>query len=254
MKIELYKVTWYSKLFAVVLFVGVFYLGFYLGAQNQAAVDTYQSINKELSKATEYVPFSVETKQEKNENYTAEYPVFKGSDAVVRFGNNWVKNVLKDFAEEANTDVPKLRADFGADSPVANYNITIKGTKESSKKTDTVVLSMYTYTGGANGTELYYTITADKSGKLLMIDDVVKPEKQADFVKLVKNEVLKYGQGELGMIFPEAVAGISMETLNKWAFTEDGMKIYFDKYEVAPGAAGALSILLPKDQIADYIR
>ena len=254
MKIELYKVTWYSKLFAVVLFVGTFYLGFYLGMEKQSAMDTYQSINKELSKASEYVPFSIETKQEKNENYTAEYPVFKGSDAIVSLGNNWIKSVLKDFADEANADVPKLRADFGADSPVANYNITIKGTKESSKKTDTVVLSMYTYTGGANGTEIYNTMTTDKSGKLLMINDVIKPEKQAEFIEMVKNAVSKYGEGELGMIFPEAVAGISIETLQKWAFTEDGMKIYFDKYEVAPGAAGALSILLPKDQIADFVR
>jgi membrane-bound inhibitor of C-type lysozyme len=31
MKIEWNKVTWYSKLVAVVLFVGVFYLGFYIG-------------------------------------------------------------------------------------------------------------------------------------------------------------------------------------------------------------------------------
>lgn len=34
MKIEWNKVTWYSKLAAVVLFVGVFFLGFWLGTMN----------------------------------------------------------------------------------------------------------------------------------------------------------------------------------------------------------------------------
>ena len=34
MKIELNKVTWYSKLLAVALFVGTFFLGFYLGSIN----------------------------------------------------------------------------------------------------------------------------------------------------------------------------------------------------------------------------
>lgn len=33
MTIQWNKVTWYSKLVAVVLFVGVFFLGFYLGRE-----------------------------------------------------------------------------------------------------------------------------------------------------------------------------------------------------------------------------
>lgn len=32
-EIEWNKVTWYSKLLAVILFVAVFFLGFYLGAE-----------------------------------------------------------------------------------------------------------------------------------------------------------------------------------------------------------------------------
>ncbi len=255
MKIELHKVTWYSKLFAVILFVGVFYLGFYLGMQNQSALDEYEKINAEINKSAAYVPFNQEIKQEKNENYTAEYPVFSGSDAIVSIGNTWVKNVLNDFALEANTDVPQMRADFGADSPTAKYNIVIKGTKEEHPKAQTLVLSIYTYTGGANGTENYYTITVDKSGKLLTLNDVIQAEKQDDFVKLVKETTSKYDFGDSGLsVFPEAVGVISMDSLNNWAMTKDGLKIYFSEYEVAPGAAGAISILIPEAQIKDYLR
>ena len=33
MKIEWYKVTWYSQVIAIILFVAVFTLGFYLGTK-----------------------------------------------------------------------------------------------------------------------------------------------------------------------------------------------------------------------------
>jgi len=38
MSIQWNKVTWYSKLIAVVIFVAVFFLGFYLGQQWQIAI------------------------------------------------------------------------------------------------------------------------------------------------------------------------------------------------------------------------
>jgi len=37
MKIQWNKVTWYSKLIAVVLFIAVFFLGFYLGREYEEA-------------------------------------------------------------------------------------------------------------------------------------------------------------------------------------------------------------------------
>ena len=37
MKIQWNKVTWYSKVIAVVLFVGVFFLGLYLGKEYEEA-------------------------------------------------------------------------------------------------------------------------------------------------------------------------------------------------------------------------
>ena len=42
MKIEWNKITWYSKILAVILFVLTFYLGFVLGGERKAIVDDYK--------------------------------------------------------------------------------------------------------------------------------------------------------------------------------------------------------------------
>ena len=46
MKIEWNKVTWYSKLAAVILFIGVLFLGIWLGMQYQYAVDQFNAADK----------------------------------------------------------------------------------------------------------------------------------------------------------------------------------------------------------------
>jgi membrane-bound inhibitor of C-type lysozyme len=54
MKIELNKPTWYSKLLALLVFIGVFYLGFYLGQRLENAnciVRDYQKQSEIIAKA-----------------------------------------------------------------------------------------------------------------------------------------------------------------------------------------------------------
>jgi hypothetical protein len=45
MKIEWNKVTWYSKVAAIVVGVGIFFLGFYLGAWSERVKDQVGSIS-----------------------------------------------------------------------------------------------------------------------------------------------------------------------------------------------------------------
>ncbi|HEY5587408.1 MAG TPA: hypothetical protein VIK86_00470 [Candidatus Paceibacterota bacterium] len=46
MKIEWNKVTWYSKLIAVIVFVITFYVGFYLGKETTKLDCIYNSTNE----------------------------------------------------------------------------------------------------------------------------------------------------------------------------------------------------------------
>lgn len=46
MKIEWNKVTWYSKIVAVIVFVATFWIGFSIGAKYQAAADKFEAANQ----------------------------------------------------------------------------------------------------------------------------------------------------------------------------------------------------------------
>jgi hypothetical protein len=49
MKVQWNKVTWYSKLIAVILFMIVFWFGLWLGMQYQHASDQLQNIENTLA-------------------------------------------------------------------------------------------------------------------------------------------------------------------------------------------------------------
>jgi len=51
MKIVWNKVTWYSKLVAVVVFVATFYIGIWIGMQYQYASDQYNAAQEKLRAA-----------------------------------------------------------------------------------------------------------------------------------------------------------------------------------------------------------
>jgi len=85
MSIEWNKVTWYSKILAVVLFVAVFWIGFHLGSFSK-------STDKVTPKETATVPteqekkttpaVSISTKNIKEENFTAKVAVITGTSSI----------------------------------------------------------------------------------------------------------------------------------------------------------------------------
>lgn len=47
MKIEFNKVTWYSKLLAIIIYVGTFFLGYWLGLRNESLICAMQDYEKQ---------------------------------------------------------------------------------------------------------------------------------------------------------------------------------------------------------------
>ncbi|MFA5169138.1 MAG: MliC family protein [Candidatus Paceibacterota bacterium] len=78
MKIELNKPTWYSKLLALIVFVGTFFLAFYLGQK-------YEAVN---SIAKEY--------QKQAETITAVFACPEDKAIYAEFTKNQVKLILSD--------------------------------------------------------------------------------------------------------------------------------------------------------------
>jgi len=55
MQVEFNKVTWYSKLLAIIIFVGTFFLGYWLGQNYATLTCTAQEYNKQVQEASKQV-------------------------------------------------------------------------------------------------------------------------------------------------------------------------------------------------------
>lgn len=123
--------------------------------------------------------------------------------------------------------------------------------------TASVVFTRYTYTGGANGTTDYHTLTvALPAGDLLTLEDlfVVDVNPYATLQPLAEAALI----AQLGdAIIPDMMTPgtePTPENYQNWALTETTLNLYFNKYQVAPGAAGAPMISIPLSDLSDVLQ
>jgi hypothetical protein len=247
------KITWYSKLFAIILFVAVFYIGYNLGEKK---VDTTpkDEIQKQTVKNT--APIRISIKDIKEENFSGKMPTIVGNSVLASSARAYIKEQISLFRAEANTDVPEMRKKFGTDSPVATYTIEINAKYFKSKKTESILMTMYTYTGGANGNDSYKVInTSLADGKILAFLDVIKQDEQSVFTEFVKKEL--YAWRPLGSdgspVFSDEVKNLEFSSFENWSLNDNNLIIYFDKYSIGPGALGAVEFPLPLNKISNFI-
>lgn len=190
------------------------------------------------------------------ENYTGSRPVIEGEDILAQAARTYIDSTILEFEANANSEVPAIKEQFGADWPPGSYTIDIGASQAENAETRSIILSIYVYTGGAHGSSSYKTFTASKiNGKLLTLGDIIKKEKQTAFMGLVKEKLLAW-RPELSdstqVVFPEDVGNLSFEDLTNWSLNEKDMTLYFSQYEVGPGALGAFAFPIPLSEIADY--
>lgn len=254
MSIQWNKVTWYSKLFAIILFIATFYVGFYLGEKNLETIPKDENTQKQVVR--NIVPVRISNKDIKEENFSGKMPVISGESALALSARAYVKEQISLFRTEANTDVPDMRKKFGADSPVATYTIEINAKYIKNKKTESIIMTMYTYTGGANGNDSYKVITASLvDNKILALSDVIKQEEQVAFMEFIKNKLFVWRpDGSDGSpVFPDEVKNLEFSSIENWSLNDSNLIIYFDKYSIGPGALGAVEFPLPLNKISNFL-
>lgn len=256
MPIEWNKVTWYSKLIAVILFVAVFYVGFRLGTMKKE-IYTAPATEEKITEKKTPTPISIKNKDIKEENFTGTVVEISGVSTLAVKARAFVEETVLEFKKQADTDVPLMRTDFGEESPSANYEINIEAKHLNSAETESIVFSIYTYTGGAHGSSIYKTFTAAISdGEILSLSSVVKKEKQTAFTEFLKKQLIAWrpsvSQGE-PMIFTEDVEDLKFSALEKWSLDDKNLVIYFDQYEIGPGVLGAVAFPLTIEKIKDFL-
>jgi hypothetical protein len=179
-------------------------------------------------------PVSISTKDIKEDNFTGKVALISGSSLVAIKAQTYVDGQVADFRKQANTDVPPMRKEFGADSPTANYEIDIEAKYEKGDKTESAILNVYTYTGGAHGSSFY---------------------KQSAFTAFIKRELTAWRpEGSTGsVVFPEDVEALTFGSFTNWSLGDKNLTLYFDQYEIGPGALGATAFPLPLSKIKDFL-
>ncbi|MFA6393212.1 MAG: hypothetical protein WCW54_03960 [Candidatus Paceibacterota bacterium] len=139
------------------------------------------------------MPISIVSQKIDEENFSGTTSVISGASLLAVKMREYIDTTVSDFRVKSNAEVPDIRKSFGADSPSGTYEIDISSKYIKGAKTESIVTSVYSFTGGAHGSTNYKVMTASLSnGRILSLSDIVKKEKRNIFTKLVKEKLNKW--------------------------------------------------------------
>ena len=236
----------------LIILVGV---GLYLKYGKDNSPIAPENITDEKNTETEAV-ISITSKNIKEKNFTGKIAVVSGDSAVAKQAQAYIDEIVADFKEQADTDVPDMREKFGADNPTAQYELAIDAKYLKNGKSVSIIVLTYTYTGGAHGSSVYKVFTANISGeKILSLSEVVKENKQKAFTELVKKELLKWkpAGADASPVFKEDVQSLTFDSFTNWSLEDKNLIIYFSQYEIGPGVLGSVEFPLPISKIKDFL-
>lgn len=168
----------------------------------------------------------------------------------------YVNTTVDEFKAQADNDVPEMRKEFGSDSPSANYSLNIDAKYLNNNKTESIVISVYTYTGGAHGSSYYKVFTlSKKDNKMLSISDLIKKEKEYFFTEQVKKELNDWRPegSTTSPLFPEVVNALSLKDFSDWSLDDENLIIYFGQYAIGPGVIGQVAFPIPLSKIQNLL-
>lgn len=244
---------------AIILIVLVFYFDFIPTGEKKYINEDDQSSQAVIDDD----PVSIEKNSKKIEeaNFVAIVPVILGSGPLVTATRNYIDEVIADFKKQADADVPDMREKFGDDSSMSNYSIDVGAKLGQSDETQSIILSVYAYSGGAHGNSLYKVFTASRpdgktSVRMLILSDIIKNDQQNAFTEFLKKELKDWRpniSGGNSVIFADEVNNLKFSSLTSWSLQDDELIIYFDQYEIGPGTLGAVAFPLPLEKVKVFM-
>ncbi len=169
-------------------------------------------------------------------------PTYRGDrldgQAIVDF---FIDNKVREIAHERTTD------SIGGDS--WNEDISIKKCYEDPHMLSYLVSFGGDHGGVADGTS--YGVTFDKvKGHEVTVFRDKKDDRLKNFLWHYVEKHM--GEDYLTLYFPEELESHPVPQKPVY-LTADGVHLVYQKYEIGPGAMGLLEIVVPSDQLADYM-
>ncbi len=135
------------------------------------------------------------------------------------------------------------------------YEQTPAQATEFSPHMVSVVYSIYSYTGGANGSGFYQTLVYDVTNQLpLTLDSVLVPDYLPALSALIRAKLTEQLGDMTDPTFIDFGAGEDVNNFRSWALTNDEMIFFFDEYQVAPGAAGPQELHIPLSELSTLLQ
>ncbi|MDN6731084.1 MAG: polysaccharide deacetylase family protein [Atopostipes suicloacalis] len=130
-------------------------------------------------------------------------------------------------------------------------------TAKIAEKTYAITFEAYQITGGANGMIRWKSYIIDlNQNKRLELDDVFQLNDSSieDIQHLIMDELHNSQQDVSRYIFDDMADEVLKDPDNwKWSISREGLAMYFDDYEIAAGAAGAIKVEVPLNKIKRYL-
>jgi hypothetical protein len=176
------------------------------------------------------------------------YVVFKGDTPVVELANRTLlaraQNLLAAFKKQFAPGMGSGKGEVKTDVSISYYTTQLI----------TGLMTSYSYTGGAHGnTRLlpYNFAMVNGAAKELRFSDVFK----AGAADEVSQRVMWKLQGveRATSIAEGTVTAMTPEQLNRFTITKNGVKFYFEHYELGPYSAGSFNVTLIFSEIEDLL-
>lgn len=161
--------------------------------------------------------------------------------------NEEITSIISDYQKEFQEELKYI-------IPNSYYTLNISYQKYKYKNYISIILFTEFYTGGAHPNHLIKTINYDtKNNKIITIDDLITKDKDIiNKLSILSREYLSKNK-----IFNDEIVKEMMlegtkkkkENFSNFAFTDNGLMILFERYQIAPYYFGDYHIIIPYSKL-----
>lgn len=191
--------------------------------------------------------------------YEIDYPQLIGNMQIIEQANDFITELVSDTKEVANRDRIESVAEFGSlPTYLQNpYVLDIQAEYISSLELESLVLSTYSYFGGANGTGTFKVFSM-RGGKVIdSLEDISNRSNIKEFEKYIQEYLNQYSFNEdtigADILFQDELSNVTLDTITDLAVDDINLYLYFSEYQIGPGVLGAQKIEIPLSKLANYL-
>lgn len=190
--------------------------------------------------------------------YLVEYPAFPGLPVPTELARGIAQRAVADFLAQSRENWQAWRdtateADLASGRPPHELRISWHA-EQVDAEAISLYLEIYSFTGGAHGDLQIKSVNYDpRAQRLLELPEVLRNRGEDWLERLsaaargeLKKRLDPKGELDLASWIDEG-AGPDPANYATFVFDEDEVTIIFQKYQVAPGASGEQSVVLPRD-------